>query len=136
MRPSILPMFAALAACSTTPERQEQAGAAQAESQEKLAAELAGLVPGEPIACLPEPSRTQVSTTVFGPTIVYRVSRNVKYRNDTLGGCERLSRGDILVSRTPTGRVCRGDILRTFDPVSRFETGGCALGDFVPYRRP
>ena len=135
MRPLILPMLAALAACSTTPEQQEQAVAAQAETQGKLAAELAGLTPGEPIACLPEPARTQEATAAFGPTLVYRVTRNVKYRNDTLGGCERLSRGDILVSRTPTGRTCRGDILRTLDPVSRFDTGSCTLGNFVPYRR-
>ena len=33
-------------------------------------------------------------------------------------------------------RLMFGDIARTFDQASRFPTGSCSFGDFVPYRKP
>ncbi len=125
-----------LAGCTTSLREAERSANAAAAAQDALAGELAGLVPGQPSACLPQPGRVQLSSRGFGSTIVYEVSRDLKYRNDTTGGCEGVGRGDILVTSTPTGRVCRGAIARTVDRGSAFHTGSCALGDFVPYRRP
>lgn len=125
-----------LAACSMTPREREARAAAAATSDDELAAELAGLTPGEPSDCLPVPVRQQVTTRAYGSTIVYRVSDGLKFRNDTNGGCEAAARGSTLVTRTPTGRACRGDIVQTFEPVSQVPTGSCSLGRFVPYRRP
>lgn len=135
MRPLALATLAVLAACSTTPEQAERAAEREAAAQESLEAELAGLTPGEPTTCLPTIGRTQVSSKGYGSTIVYRVSDNLKYRTDTSGGCEGIARGDILITSTPIGRVCSGDIAQTFDRVARFPTGSCSFGQFVPYRR-
>ena len=100
---------------------------------QKLAAELSGLVPDKPVDCIDRYQATQ--TQAYGGTILYRVSRGLVYRNDTGGGCENMARGDILVTRSISGRLCRGDIGRTISPVSRAPTGSCALGSFVSYRK-
>ncbi|MEO6217172.1 MAG: hypothetical protein ABIO86_14170 [Sphingomonas sp.] len=103
--------------------------------EEKLAAALKGLVPDKPMECLTD--RTQASQLeAYGPTILYRVSKNLVYRNDTGGGCEHIASGDILVTQSISGRLCRGDIGRTVSPSPHFQTGSCSLGSFVPYRRP
>ena len=136
MRSTAIVLALFLAGCTTSPREAELAASAEARTQEALAAELAGLVPGEPTTCLPEPTRNQLASKGYGATIVYVASPALKYRNDTTGGCERLSRGDTLITRTPIGRVCRGDIATTVDRTSGFQTGSCALGEFVPYRRP
>lgn len=136
MRPFALAALATLAACTTTPAQEERAAAAQADTEAALAVELAGLVPGEPSDCLPGPARTQMTSEGFGSTIVYRVSRDLKYRTEA-SGCEGVGRrDDILITRTPVGRTCRGDIAQTVDRTTRFPTGSCSFGSFVPYRRP
>lgn len=135
MRRSSLILLATLAGCASTPAERDRAEAVQSKEQAGLAAELAGLTPGEPTACLPELSRTQLQTKGYGDTVVYVASRNVKYRTDTTGGCRGVGRDDILITRTPATRVCRGDIAQTIDRTSRFPTGSCAFGDFVPYKR-
>lgn len=94
---------------------------------------LAGYVAGQPETCLPQ-TRTPSSDN-YGRTVVYRVSSRLLYRNDMGPGCEGLGRGDVMIASTPIGRFCRGDIVQTFDPIARFPTGGCAFGDFIPYRK-
>lgn len=125
-----------LAACSTTPQEAERAAAVDARARDALAAELAGLVPGEPTACLPQPGRVLVTSKGYGSTVVYRVSSTLKYRNDMNGSCPGAGRDDILVTRTTQSRSCRGDIVQTIDRTSRFPTGACTFGEFIPYRRP
>lgn len=134
MRRMSLVLLSALAACAT-PAEQERAAAAESKAEAGLAAELAGLTPGEPSSCLPEPARRQLQSKEYGATIVYIASRDVKYRSDTSGGCGGVGRDDILITQTPLARVCRGDIARTVDRTSGFTTGSCSFGDFVPYRR-
>lgn len=103
--------------------------------EEKLATALNGLVPDKPMDCLID--RNQASQIeAYGPTILYKVSKNLIYRNDTGGGCEHIANGDILVTQSISGRLCRGDIGRTVSTSPRFETGSCALGSFTAYRRP
>jgi hypothetical protein len=94
---------------------------------------LAGYVPGEKVSCLPEARAP--SSDAYGRTVVYRVSGKLLYRNDMGPGCEGLGRGDIMIASTPIGRFCRGDIVQLLDRTSRFPTGGCAFGDFIPYRK-
>ncbi|MES3099430.1 hypothetical protein [Sphingomonas faeni] len=123
-----------LGACTQTQAEVERAQVREAGVQEKLAKELAGLVPGKPETCISQIPQKQSSG--YGATILYRVNNSLVYRSDTAGGCEGIARGDILVTRTPTGQLCRGDIAQTLDQNTRFPTGGCSFGDFVPYRRP
>ena len=103
--------------------------------EERLAAALNGLVAEKPMDCLTD--RTQSSQLeAYGPTILYRVSKNLVYRNDTGGGCEHIASGDILVTQSISGRLCRGDIGRTVSPSPRFQTGSGSLGSVSPSRRP
>ena len=81
---------------------------------------------------MPQFGNPQVSS--YGPTLLYRVSNSLIYRTDTTGGCADLDR-NILITRTPTGQTCRGDIATTIDTASRFMTGSCSFGEFVPYRK-
>jgi hypothetical protein len=45
------------------------------------------------------------------------------------------NRGDVLVIKPIGSDYCRGDLVRSFDAVSRFPGSSCLLGDFVPYTR-
>jgi len=102
--------------------------------EQRLAAALNGLVPDRPMDCLDSRQSSQIEA--YGPVILYRVSKNLIYRNDTGGGCEHIANGDILVTTSISGRLCRGDIGRTVSPSPRFQTGSCSLGSFTAYRRP
>ncbi|MBB5714995.1 hypothetical protein [Sphingomonas aerophila] len=135
----LLPVItgALLAGCAALPADTARAQQAQQATADSLQRRLAGLTPGPPQACLPLnilPS-SGVQTKGYGSTILYVVGRDLIYRNDTTGGCERIAQSDILVTRQLQGRACRGDIATTVDPASRMQTGSCAFGDFVPYRR-
>lgn len=129
-----LPVLLMAGACTQTPAETARAAARVQIEQEGLAKELAGLVPGKPMSCLDNFRSTQLAS--YGPTILYRVSKSLVYRTETGGGCTRVGRGDILVTRSPEGRTCAGDISQTFDTGSRMPTGSCSLGQFVPYRKP
>lgn len=137
MRPLLfLPLLLTAAACASTPAETARSTARAQATDNKLAAQLAGLTPGPATTCLPLTARSgNLQTKGYGSTILYTVSRDLVYRNETTGGCENIARGDALVTVQPEGRACRGDIVTTFDTASRTTTGSCALGDFVPYRR-
>jgi len=126
-----------LAACTATAT--ERAASADRTAQREatraagLERELSGLTRRATSDCLP--LTRQSSTRAYGDTIVYRISRGLKYVTKTTGGCERIGQGDAFITRTTIGRTCRGDIATTFDPVSRFQTGSCAFGDFTEYRK-
>ncbi len=132
------PIFAtacalAAAGCAQTPQQRVATQEANAAAADKLEQELAGLTPGKSSACMPRFPTTQVKA--FGPTIVYTVSRGLKYRSDTAGGCERVGRGDILITRSPIGQLCQGDIATTVDSASRTFSGSCSFGPFVRYSK-
>ncbi|HEY1607026.1 MAG TPA: hypothetical protein VGF77_15670 [Allosphingosinicella sp.] len=55
--------------------------------------------------------------------------------NHPSGGCPNLNHGLALVIRSPSDRLCRGDIAEVVDPVAHIPYGSCILGDFTPYRR-
>ena len=126
----LLPLLV-LAACTGRGEP-----VASAQSRADLDHALAGLVPGKPTSCIPLAGRAVYSTRAYGSTLVYKANGGEAYRNDTGGGCENAARGDVLVSVEYQGRPCAGDIVRTVDPYVRFPTGSCALGQFIPYRKP
>lgn len=132
--PLMLAAATALAACTPTADQRARMASDDAAAQTHLARKLAGLVPGAARTCLPPTQTTQVEA--YGRTLLYTVTGGLKYRSDTNGGCENLSRGDILVTISNGSGVCQGDIARTVDRLARFTTGGCAIGEFVPYRKP
>ncbi len=128
-----LAMAGAVAGCAQTPRELAAAQQANAAAAVNLDKELAGLTPSKSGSCMPRYPTTQVKA--YGPTIVYTVSRNLKFRSDTAGGCERVGRGDILITRSPMGQLCQGDIATTVDSASRTFTGSCSFGPFIRYSK-
>ncbi|MET0372238.1 MAG: hypothetical protein ABW039_12790 [Sphingobium sp.] len=101
----------------------------------KLDKALAGLTPGTKVACISRFPSTDL-TVISGNVLLYRVSRKLVYRNDLIGSCTGLTRGDALVTRSWGSDICRGDIAHSADLSIGMPTGSCALGDFTPYRKP
>lgn len=132
--PLAIGLAIAVAACAQTPQDRLAAARDSAAAASGLQKALAGLTPGASTACMPRLGNTQVAA--YGPTIVYTVSRSLKYRTDTAGGCERVARGDILVTQSPLGQLCQGDIATTVDSGSRVTSGSCSFGPFVRYAAP
>ena len=123
----------ALTGCTMTPAETARAQADAAADRDALGQQLAGLRPVHTDDCM---SNFQTSSLkAYGSTLVYKVSNNLIYVNDTTGGCEAIARGDYLVTKSNFGRLCRGDIGRTFQPGSSIPTGSCGLGSFTAYRK-
>lgn len=123
----------ALTGCAMSPAETARAQAAAQADRDALGQQLAGLRPTETDDCMTNYQSS--SLKAYGSTLVYRVSNNLIYVNDTSGGCEGIQRGDYLVTKSNFGRACRGDIGRTFQAGSQIPTGSCALGSFTTYRK-
>ena len=129
----LLVVGALLAGCASTPAQRAQEATAAATTQQKLDARLAGYTAGQPTDCITEYPTSH--SEAFGSKILYSFSRDTVYVNDTTGGCESMQNGDYLVTVSNSGRLCSGDIGRTFEPNVHVPTGSCALGRFTPYQR-
>jgi hypothetical protein len=114
----------ALPAVSATPKMTDT---------ERLEKALAGRTAGKPQSCVQ--LRDLGDSQVIGDDILYRANHKILYRNQSSGGCEGARRGDALITRTYSSRLCRGDVVRTADLRAGFDSGFCILGDFVPYRK-
>ena len=121
----------ALAACAgsyePTPLTDKQAA--------KLEKALAGLEAGEKVSCINREPQANF-TVISGNTLLYRVSRKLVYKNELIGSCNGLARGDTMIVRTWGSQYCRGDLTASADLITGMNTGSCALGDFTPYRAP
>ncbi len=131
--PTLIIAALALAGCAQSPADIARAQARDQATQAELGKQLAGLTKTETRDCLDQYQSS--SLKAYGPTLVYTVSSNLKYVNNTGGGCEAVEQGDILVTKSPTGRLCRGDIGTTVSPSTRSLTGSCGLGSFTTYRK-
>ncbi len=117
------------------------AGAPSAKRAEYLASEdarldkrLAGLTPGKPQSCVR--LRDLQGPESYGEDkLVFKISRNFVYVNRTQGSCDRIGKGDAMITKTFSSQLCRGDIVHAADLVSRFPTDTCSIGEFVPYRK-
>ncbi len=127
----ILP-FAALAACSNM----ESTPVPLTEKQtERLEKELAGKVPGTPVNCISDFNATN-TIRISDDVLLYRVSRNLVYKNNLRSSCPGLARdSDIIVSEQFGSQKCRGDIVKLVDRTSGIPGPVCSLGEFVPYRK-
>ena len=98
------------------------------------ASELVGRVAGTPQRCvLIDRSESLRVASEDRHTLLYGRGRTV-WANRLGPGCG-FNRGDVLVIRPIGSSYCRGDLVRSFDPVSRFPGPSCYLGDFFPYAR-
>ncbi len=125
----IAPLMLAACAGSYEPPQLSEKQAAELEKA------LAGKVAGEKTSCID--MRPQSSfRAISGNVVLYRVNGKLIYRNDLLGSCPGLTRGDAMIIRPFGSQYCRGDIATSADLVAGMVTGSCALGDFTPYRTP
>lgn len=121
-----------LAACTQTTAGEPRLSDREARD---LARALDGKVPGEPQSCITS-YRGSDLRALGDNTLIYKVNKDLVYRNTLNGPCSGLSMGDTLVLRRVTSQYCRGDIATVVNLPSGTQTGSCALGDFVPYRTP
>lgn len=114
-------------------------GTAQLSEKQSATVEkqLAGKVAGAPVSCV---SMTNLDhpVKVSDSLILYRVSKNLVYRNDLRGSCFGLARdNDIMVVRSfGTSQQCDGDIIHMVDRTTGMPGGSCSFGKFTPYRAP
>jgi hypothetical protein len=122
-----LPIAAAvlvLAACAAPPAGPEP---------QQPAAELAGYAPGAPVNCV---STEQLQGLRLSDTNrhVLLYGTGAKIWANPVGSCG-YGRDDVLVTEPFGSQICRGDIVRSFDRLSRIPGPACVLGDFIPYTR-
>ncbi len=127
----VLPAFLTFG-CAETTGGAAQHAQAQKDNELKLAEQLKGLAPAGTTECID--TRDASNDARVGDTILYKVSPRLIYRTDTGGGCHGLDHGDIIVTRSFNGRLCRGDIATTVDSASRTPTGSCVIGTFTTYK--
>lgn len=130
---------AALASAACTYNASPEAGARYEARQAEKAAALADVLQGrtaEPtVSCVNE--RDLAGNRSYGEGVILFEGRtnSVVYVNRPPAGCPELDYGRALRVRVPSTRICEGDIVTVFDPVSRIDYGSCGLGPFTPYRR-
>ena len=122
---SIAVALSACAADTATAPAIDQAG---------LDAMLAGRTAQEPQTCVNMRLLGTSRTFGEGAILFGNRSQGTVYLNRPLGGCPELNSFRALRTTTTATQLCRGDIAVVFDPTTGVEYGGCALGDFVPYK--
>lgn len=89
-------------------------------------------VAGDPVDCIPR-TRLRRSTAASDDVLLYDDGSTV-YVNTPYLGCPR-ARENTMISSTPIGRLCSGDIVLVQDLRINVPLGSCALSQFVPYRK-
>jgi hypothetical protein len=129
----LLPLFALAAGCAAGQPSQTTLKY-QASEAARLDKALAGLTPGKAKSCID--LRDANGPESYGDTtLLFRVGRKLVYRTETIGSCRNVGAGGrALITHTYGSGLCRGDTARAADLAAGFETGSCAMGDFVPYK--
>ena len=126
-----------VAGCTSSggPEASPPAQTRAAEHEADLAAALSGRIAGPPQDCVSEADLG--GNKSYGRDVILFSGRtdDVVYVNRPTAGCPGLDFGRAIKIKTPAARLCRGDIVTLFDPVSGVEFGSCSLGEFTRYRR-
>ena len=98
---------------------------------------LEGRMALEPVSCVTQRLlRGNQTIDESGAILFGGPTDTTVYVNRPPAGCPSLDNGRILVTRTTSSQLCRGDIAVVRDPSGGPEVGSCGLGDFTPYRRP
>jgi hypothetical protein len=129
MKALALIVMAAVAGGASAPEPVQRAGP----TPTAIAYAMRGRTAGAPVACISKVGLR--NTRAIAGALLFEARGGIVYVNQGIAGCGALALGGAIRTGGPSGRLCRGDIVTAFEPVSGAEYGGCALGDFVPYRR-
>ncbi|MEZ5708961.1 MAG: hypothetical protein R3E02_06190 [Blastomonas sp.] len=93
---------------------------------------IEGRVAGQPVECVPSFSNSRI--TIISRTALVFESAGVVYVNVPENHGQLKDR-DAVQTRTFGTRLCRTDIVTTFEPITGAYTGNISLQEFVPYRR-
>jgi hypothetical protein len=99
-----------------------------------LAAALSGRIAGPPQDCVNEADLGGNISYGRGVILLSGRTNDVVYVNRPPAGCPSLDFGRVLKPQTPLRRLCRGDRLTVFNPLSGVDIGRCSLGQFTPWR--
>jgi len=100
----------------------------------ELATALKDKVPGKPVSCVSRVLGSDGLHAVSDEILIYKVNRDLVYRNDLSGSCNGISTGNTMVLKPTVDQYCRGDIVHSVDLKTGMHVGSCGLGSFVPYR--
>ena len=125
MKQAALLILVVLAGCAAPPPK-TPAGP-------KEAVELLGRTAGSAQNCIAFDRTEGLRVSDSDPhTLLYGRGRTI-WASRLNEGCG-FSVNEVLVSE-PISRYCRGDLVRSFDHLSRIPGPTCMLGSFVPYSR-
>jgi hypothetical protein len=96
-------------------------------------AEIAGRTSGPPQRCVG--INPTGSLRVSGEQTLIYDSGATLWVNRPGEGCPGIGSDDILVTEPTGSQLCRGDVVRTLDRLSKIPGPVCVLGDWVPYAR-
>lgn len=97
--------------------------------------ELNGRVARPPVSCVTLRSGEALRPSGNDPHALLYGSGATIWLNRLYRACS-FRADDILVTEPLGSSLCRGEIVRSFDRLSRIAGPSCVLGDFVPYSRP
>ena len=132
MRFALISLAALTAGCTAAATEAPEEMSATART--RLADELRGYTAGPTVPCVSQRDLGG-NRSVGEEAIIFEGRGRTIYVNRPPAGCPELTFNRALITRTPSGRLCRGDIASVFDPTSGVEYGSCGLGDFTEYRR-
>jgi hypothetical protein len=92
-------------------------------------------VAGPPKACITLTRTSDQSRILDDHALIYDGFGSTVYLNRP-ENCPALTPWRAVVTRSPGGQLCRGDIINIVDVTTRADFGGCSLGEFVPYSKP
>ena len=97
-------------------------------------AEIAGRVAGARERCVVT-SQSEGFRAANRNTLLLRRGKSI-WVNQLKDNCGGFGQWDILVTEPIGTQHCEGDLVRSFDPVSKIPGPTCQLGAFIPYTRP
>lgn len=97
-------------------------------------AEIAGRVAGPPQRCVVT-TQSEGFRAANRNTLLLRRGKSI-WVNQVQGGCGSFGQWDVLVTEPIGTQHCEGDLIRSFDPVSKIPGPTCRLGAFIPYTKP
>ena len=128
------PLLAQDAEESPPLETEVEAEEEMTKGEKQLAKLLEGRVAGEPQSCI-RSAPTERSRTIDKTAYVFGSGNTIYVQRTTTPN--RIDDRETLVIRRfgGTSQLCRQEVIRTIDPVTRIFGGGVTFVDFVPYTR-
>ena len=123
MRVILTCLGAALAGCTAPPPVASNAPIA----------ELAGRIAGAAQRCVLI-TQSEGFSAANRNTLLLRKGKAL-WVNRLQGTCGGFDRWDVIVTEPVGSQHCEGDLVRSFDPVSKIPGPTCRMGAFIPYTR-